>query len=105
MASHTVTHWEAPKFNFNSPHQLEDWKVFYTRALDYLEALDINTDEADDCHTGWCQLKMMFEGEDRETLESLTDNGTVTLEHKEMPHDALDAIATTIKAKEAFLPL
>ena len=63
MASHPNNCWEAPKFN--SPHQLEDWKVFYTRALDYLEALDMNTDEADDWHTGWKQLKMMFEGEDR----------------------------------------
>ena len=84
------------------PHQLEDWKVFYTRALDYLEALDINADEADNWHTGWKQLKMMFKGEDKQTLQSLIDNGTITLEHKKIPKDALDATGITIKAKEHF---
>ena len=66
MASHTNNHWEAPKFNFNSPHQLEDWKIFYTRALDYLEALNIDNAEADDQGTDWKQLKMMFKGKDRQ---------------------------------------
>ena len=102
MASHPVNHWEAPRFNFNSPYQLEGWKVFYTRVLDYLEALDINTDEADHQHPGWHQLKIMFEGEDRQTFQSLIDNGTITAEHQKMPHNAIDAISITIKAKEHF---
>ena len=80
MASHPNTCWETPKFNFNSPHQSEDWKDFFTRALDYLEALNIDTDEADNWHTGWKQLKMMFQGEDRQTLHSLIDNTTFTSE-------------------------
>ena len=63
MASHPNNHWEAPKSNFNSPHQSEDWKFVFTMLLDYLEALNINTDEADNQCTGWKQLKMMFEGE------------------------------------------
>ena len=62
MASHPNNHWEAVKFNFNSPHKSDNWKVFYTRVFDYLEALHMNTDEADNQHTGWKQLKMMFEG-------------------------------------------
>ena len=65
MASCPSNCWEVPKFNFNSPYQSEDWKVFYTRDLDYLEALNINTDEADNWCTCWKQLKMMFQGEDR----------------------------------------
>ena len=64
MASHPTSHWEALKFNFNPLHQTEEWKVFYTRAIEYLEALYINTEEADDQKTGWKQLKMMFESED-----------------------------------------
>ena len=71
-------------------------------ALDYLEALDIDTDEADDHHTGWKQLKMMFEGEDKQTHQSLMDNGTITPENKRMPQLALDGIGTTIKSKEHF---
>ena len=67
MASHnnTIPHWEAPRFCFVFPHQSEAWKVFYIRALDYLKALNIDTDEADESRTSWKQLKMMFEMEDR----------------------------------------
>ena len=87
MAAHPNNCWEAPKFNFNYPHHLEDWKVFNTRVLDYLETLNINTDEADDQHTGWKQLKMMFKGEDRQTLQSLIDSGTITVEHQKTPQE------------------
>ena len=68
MASGPDTHWEASSFHFNSPKQSEDWQVFYTWAIDYLKALNINTEEADGDCTGWKQLHMMFEGEDRRTL-------------------------------------
>ena len=45
---------------------------------------------------------MMFKGKDRETLQSLTNNGTIALEHQKVPWEALDAIGTTIKAEEHF---
>ena len=61
-------HWEAPTFHFNSANQSEDWEVFYTRAVDYLDALDIELDEADDNCKGWKQIKLVFEGEERQTL-------------------------------------
>ena len=57
--------WEAPTFHFNSPNPSEDWRAFYTRALDYLDTLDIEPEVADESHKGWKQLKLMFEGEDR----------------------------------------
>ena len=57
--------WEAPTFHFNSPNQSEDWSVFYTRALDYLDALDIELETDDQSCKGWKQIKLMFEGEDR----------------------------------------
>ena len=63
-ASHHTKHWEAPTFHFNSPNQSADWKAFYTRALDYLDALDIENDEADEHCTGWKQQKLMFKGDD-----------------------------------------
>ena len=64
-SSHPHSHWEAPTFHFNSPTQSEDWRTFYIRALDYLDALDIESDQADDNGKGWKQLKLMFEGKDR----------------------------------------
>ena len=102
MASHPNSHWEAPKFNFNSHHQSENYKVFYTRAIDNLEALNIDAKEADDHHTGWKQLKMMFKGKDRQTLQSLIDKGTITPEIQRMHRLALDAIEATMKSEEHF---
>ena len=43
---------------------MDDWEAFYTMALDYLEALNIDTDESDNTKTSLKQLKMIFEGED-----------------------------------------
>ena len=102
MASHATSCWEAPKFNFNFPQQSEDWRVFYTRATDYLEALDIDAKEAEECKRGWKQLKMMFEGKDWQTLQSLIDNVSITLESQRTPELGLDATGTTIKAEEHF---
>ena len=76
-----------------------NWKAFYTRALNYLDALEIETNEADDHCKGWKQLKLMFEGDDRKALQSLIDSGTIT-ESMKTTQLALDAIRTTIKAEE-----
>ena len=105
MASHPTNHWETPTIHFNSPNQSADWKAFYIRALDYLDALDIETDEADDCHKGWKQLKLMFEGDDRQALQSPIDNGTITEESMKTSQHTLDAIGTTIKSQEHFWAL
>ena len=93
---------EAPTFHFNSPNQSEDWSVFYTRALDYLDALDIEPEDADESHKGWKQLKLMFEGDDRKALQNLIGSGVVTPEHMLTPKATFDAIATTIKSEEHF---
>ena len=42
MAQGNTSHWEAPKFSFNTEDQAAAWRNFYTRALDYLETLDID---------------------------------------------------------------
>ena len=65
-------HGISPKHPLGCPHLLLQLpqpvcglETFYTRALDYLDALDIETDEADNCHKGWKHLKLMLEGDDR----------------------------------------
>ena len=96
------THWDVPTFHFNSPDQSEDWRTFYIRALDYLYALDIETDQADDHHKGWKQLKLMFKGDDRQAPQTLIDNSTILEDNMKTPHTTLDAIGTTIKSEEHF---
>ena len=44
----------------------------------------------------------MFKGKDREALQMLIDNDIITVENMKTPHATLDAISTTIKAKEHF---
>ena len=48
MASSNSPHWEALKFSFNIEDQAAEWEQFYIRAMDYLEALDIDPDKADE---------------------------------------------------------
>ena len=74
MAYSSTPRWEAPKFSFNTDNQPAAWKEFYIRALDYLETLDIDPEEADQTKKGWRQIKMMFTGEDRPTLQTMIDN-------------------------------
>ena len=93
---------ETPKSSFTLSQQTEDWKAFYTKALDYLEALNINTDEPDETKTGWKQLKIMFEGKDWQTLQTLMDSETIPLNTGRSPSIVLDAIATTINSKDHF---
>ena len=96
------SHWEAPTFHLNSPNQSEDWSVLYTRVLDYLDALDIEQEAADGSHKQWKQLKLMFDGEDRKTLQTLIDSGVMTPEHMLTPKATLDVISNTIKLEEHF---
>ena len=74
MAHSNTSHWEAPKFSFNAENQPAAWREFYIRALDYLETLDIDPEKADQTKKGWKQIKMMFTGEDRQTLQTMIDN-------------------------------
>ena len=103
MASRAPTaRWEAPQFSFNLPQQTQEWKNFYTRVLDYLETLDIDPEAQNDARCGWKQIKMMFQGEDRQALQSLIDNNTITPEDQKTPKHALKAIQSCIKEEEHF---
>ena len=68
----------SPKFSFDVSDQAVEWKKFYTRAIDFLEALDIDPDKEDGTKWGWHQIKMMFQGGDRQALKALLDNNAIT---------------------------
>ena len=63
-SSGSKTQWEAPQFSFNTPDQMQEWKIFYTRVLDFLEILDIDPEKQDETKCEWKQIKMRFQGED-----------------------------------------
>ena len=103
MASRSsAPHWEAPKFLFNTPNQADAWKSFYTRVLDFLEALDIDPNVEDQGKKGWRQIKMMFKDEDHLALQTLIDNQTITPAAQQTPSLALKAIQSVIKEDVHF---
>ena len=58
--------------------------------------------KADQTKKGWKQIKMMFTREDRQTLQTMIDNNTITVEHQLTPINTLQAIQTTIKEEEHY---
>ena len=96
------TRWTAPSFSFDTPDQPTTWRDFYTRAIDYLETIDIDPEEEDQQKRGWKQIKMMFTGEDRQALQTLIDNNTITAADQRTPTLALKAIQTAIKDGEHY---
>ena len=102
MASNEPPCWEAPTFSFNADNQAKEWKKFHTRVIDFLEALNIDPDTPDKSKCGWHQIKMMFQDGDREALQALLDNNTITPEDQLTPTRVLNAIQTSIKEDEHF---
>ena len=82
---------------------MDAWKSFYTRVLDFLEALDIDPDVEDQGKKGWRQIKMMFKDEDRLALQTLIDNQTITPAAQQTPSLALKAIQSVIKEDVHYL--
>ena len=98
----SVTHREAPQFSFNAPDQTQEWKNFYTRVLDFLETLNIDSERQDENKHGQKQIKMMIQGDDRQILQTMIDNNTITQEDQQTPTRALKAIQSCIKDEEHF---
>ena len=94
--------WTAPSFSFDTADQSTAWRDFYTRAIDYLETIDIDPEEEDQQKRGWKQIKMMFTGEDKQALQTLIDNNTITATDQCTPTLALRAIQTAIKDREHY---
>ena len=91
-----------PKFLFNSHNQADAWKSFYTRGLDFLEALNIDPDVEDQGKKGWRQIKMMFEDEDCLALQTLIDNQTISPDAQLTLSLMLKAIQLVIKEDVHF---
>ena len=96
------TRWTAPTFSFNMEDQPAAWKKFYTRVINYLETIDIDPEQEDQHKRGWKQIKMMFTGEDRQALQTLIDNNTITPADQCTPFQALKAKQTAIKDEEHY---
>ena len=94
------SNWTAPTFSFEAADQPNAWIDFYYRAQDYLEVLRIKPAEEDKEKRGWEQITQMFTGENRQILQNLIDNNTITETHQRTPILALKAIETAIKNKE-----
>ena len=98
MAHSSTSRWEAPKFSFNTEYQASAWRKFYTRVINYLETLDIDL-ERDENKKGQKQVKMIFTEEDRQVLQTLIDNNTITPEDQLTPIYALKVIKQQLRWK------
>ena len=105
MVQNNTTRWEAPSFSFNVDNQPAAWREFYIRALDYLETIDIDPEQEDQHKRGWKQIKMMFTREDRQALQTMIDNNTITQQDQHTPVLAFKAIQTRIKDEEHYWAL
>ena len=85
MVASNTPYWEAHKFSFNAHNQAEEWKLFHMTALDFLLALDINPDEDDQAKKGWCQIKMIYERDNCQALQTLINNNTISAEAQCIP--------------------
>ena len=85
-------------------HQIKQrgLKLFYTCAVNVLEALDIDPEEEDKSKKGWCQIRMMFEYDDHQALQTLLDNNTIIPEDQHTPIRALNTMKTIIKEDKHF---
>ena len=62
VASSNTPQLKAPIFSFTVQNQAEEWKLFFTRAVGFPKALDIDPKREYQSKKGWRQIKMMFEG-------------------------------------------
>ena len=77
-------------------------EIFYSRAIDYLETLEIDPEREDETKKGWKQIKMMFTGNDRQALQTLIDKNTITPADQLTPSCPLKAKQTAIKEHEHY---
>ena len=89
--------WTAPTFSFDEADKPHAWEIFYLTSQDYLEVLRIKPAEEDKEKRGWEQITQMFTGENRQILQNLVDNNTITETHQRTPILALKAIQKAIE--------
>ena len=91
------SNWTAPTFSFDAADHPTAWRCFYLSAQDYLETLRIKPEEEDPQKRGWEQITTMFTGENRQILQNLIDNNTITATDQRTPILVLKAIQSAIK--------
>ena len=84
MCRSNTPHWEA-LFTFWHRIRLISGKLFYIHVVNFLEVTDIDTETKDSTMKGWKQLKMMFEWEGWQVMQTLIDSGTLS---PQGPYDA-----------------
>ena len=67
-----------------------------------LRKIDIDPEQEDQHERGWKQIKMMFTREDRQALQTMIDNNTITQQDQCTPVQALKAMQTAIKDEEHY---
>ena len=102
MNSTNPPHWEAPKFSFTTEDQAAEWKKILYTCIGLPGNFGYRPRKTDENKRGWHQIKMMFQGDDRQTLQDLIDNNTITVEDQLTPTSALQAIQRTLKEDEHF---
>ena len=94
--------WEAPKFSFTTEDQAAEWKKILYMCIGLPRNVRYRPREKDDNKRGWCQIKMMFQDDDRQTLLDLIGNNTITAEDQLTATSTLQAIQRTLKEDEHF---
>ena len=90
-------HWEALKLTFLTQNQTDECNAFYIHAVDFLEAMDIDTDTKDPT-----KLKMIFEGKYFQALQTFIDKDTISQKDQKMPIRVLGPIQAAITQKDHF---
>ena len=84
-------------------NQASEWKTFYIHAVNFLESKDIDTEPEDPTEKGWKQFKMMFQVEDCQAMQTLIDNGTISLEDEKTAIRVIDTNPNDqLKMKSTF---
>ena len=75
-----------PTFSFARPNQAEAWRAFKLHARDYMRYYKIKWDAADDSMKGYVTFRLMItDVDDREMLDDMEDDGTLSEEDRKRP--------------------
>ena len=97
-----IPHTGKPRNSPSTPKSGWGVEIILYQSPNFLEALDINLGEEDQGKKGWHQIRMMFEGDDCQALQTLIDNNTISTEVQHTPSLALNAIQSMIKQDVHF---
>ena len=93
MATSTVTgeflsfgKFPFPTFSFSCARQAEEWRAFKLHARDYLRYNKVKWDDSDESMKGYITFRLMItEADDREMLDNMEDDGSLSEEERKQP--------------------